>query len=77
MIENVSFRFQEQSEVSPLMTYECDSKHDNLVAMSYEDDQQYIQIVEDQRIEDYHSDFSSHVSCFEIFFKKKYAHLLI
>ena len=41
---NVSFGFQEKSKVFPLMIDECDKKHDNLVAMSYEDDQQYIQI---------------------------------
>lgn len=68
---NVSFGFQEQSKVFPLMTDECDEKHDNLVAMSYEYYQQYIQIVEDHSIEDCHSDFSSHVSCFELFFQEE------
>ena len=33
---NFSFGFQEQSEVFHLMAVECDKKHDNLVAMSYE-----------------------------------------
>ena len=63
---NVSFGFQEQTEVFPLMTDECDNEHDNLVSMSYEDDQQCIQITEDQGIcgvlkrydfDDYFNDF--------------------
>ena len=61
---NVSSEFHEQFEVFPLMIDECDKKHENLVAMLYEDDQQCIQIAEDRGIEDCHSDFSSHVSCF-------------
>ena len=52
------------------MTDECDEKHENLVAMSYENDQQRIQIAEDQGIEDCHSDFSSHVSCLELLFQE-------
>ena len=68
---NVSFEVYEQSEVFPLMINECDEKHDNLVAMSYEYDQQCIQIAEDRSIEDCHSYFSSHVSCFEIFFQEE------
>lgn len=38
--------------------------------MSYEDDQQCIQITEDQGIEDCYSDFSSHISCFELLFQE-------
>ena len=53
------------------MTDECDEKHDNLVAMSYEDDQQCIQFTEDQGIEDYHSDFYSHFSCLEFLFQEE------
>ena len=53
------------------MTDECDKKHNNLVAMSYEDDQQCIQIAEDQGIEDCDSDFSSHVSCLEFLFQEE------
>ena len=68
---NFNFGFQEQSKVFPLMIDECDKKHDNMVAISYEDDQQYIQIVEDQSIEDCHSDFFSHVSCFKFFFQEE------
>ena len=45
---NVRFEFQERSEVFFLMTDECDKKHDILVGMSYEDDQQCIKIAEDQ-----------------------------
>ena len=67
---NVSFEVYEQSEFFPLITNACDEKHDNLVAMSYEDDQKYIQIVEDQGIKDCHSYFSSHVSCFEFLFQE-------
>ena len=63
---SVSFEFQEPSEVFPCMTDECDKKHDNLIAMSYEDDQQCFQISEDQAIEDCHSSFS----CFSCYFKK-------
>lgn len=66
---SVSFEFQELSEVFPRMTDECDKKHDNLVAMSYEDDQKCIQIAEDQGIEDCHLDFSSHISYFEMLFQ--------
>ena len=55
---NVSFEVCEQSEVFPLMTDECDKKHNNLVSMSYEDDQQCFQISEDREIKDCHSGFS-------------------
>ena len=68
---NVSFEVYEQSEFFPLMTDEFDEKHDNLVAMSYEYDQQFIQIAEDQGIEDCHSYFSSHVSCLEFLFQEE------
>ena len=54
---NVSFKVYEQYEFFPLM--------------SYEDDQQCIQIAEDQGIEDCHSDFSSHVSCLEFLFQEE------
>jgi len=67
---SVSFEFQELSVVFPRMNDECDKKHDNLVSMSYEDDQQCIQISKDQGIEDYHSNFSSHISCFELLFQE-------
>jgi len=67
---SVSFEFQEIYEVFPHMTDECDKKHDNLVAMSYEDDQQCIQILEEQGIEDCHSYFFSHISCFELLFQE-------
>ena len=60
---NVSFGIQEPYEVSSLMIDECDKKHDNLVAMSYEDDQQYMK--------NCHSDSSSYVSLFEMFFQEE------
>ena len=60
---SVSFEFQELSELFPRMTDEC---NDNLIAMSYEDDQRCFQISEDQGIEDCHSGFS----CFSCYFKK-------
>ena len=47
---NYSVGSQEPSEVSSLMTDEYDEKHDNMVVISYEDDQQYIQITEDQSV---------------------------
>ena len=45
---NGSVGFQESSEVSFLMIDEFNEEHDNLVVISYEDDQRYIQTVEDQ-----------------------------
>ena len=68
---NVSFEFHEQSKVFPLMIDECDKKDENLATMSYEYDQQCIQIAEDQGIGDCHSNFSSHVSCFEFLFQEE------
>ena len=68
---NVSFEFHEQTEVFHLMIDECDKKHENLVSISYEHYQRCIQIAEDQRIEDCHSDFSSHVSSLEFLFQEE------
>jgi len=68
---SVSFEFQELYKVFPRITNECDKKHDNLVVISYEDDQQCIHITEDRGIEDCHSNFSSHISCFELLFQEE------
>ena len=68
---NDSVGSQEPSEVSSLMIDEYDEKHDNLVVISYEDDQQHIHITEDQSVQDCHSDSSSYVSCLEMFFQEE------
>ena len=65
---NVMFEHQESAEVSFLMIDEC---NENLAVISYEDDLQYIQATEAQNIQDCHSDFSSYVSCFEMFFQEE------
>ena len=65
---NDSVEHQESTEVYFLMIYEC---NENLAVISYEDDLQYIQTVEDQNIQDCLSEFSSYVSCFEMFFQEE------
>ena len=65
------FGFQESYEVSFLMIDECNKKHDNLAIILYEDDLQYIQTTEDQNIQHCLSDYSSYVSCFEMFFQEE------
>ena len=73
---NDSAGFQESSEVSFLLIDGC---NENLAIISYEDDLQYIQTTEDQNsqkclsdssdqtIQDSLSNYSSYVSCFEMF----------
>ena len=68
---NDSVGSQEPSEVSSLMIDEYNEKNDNLAIISYEDNQQYIQSTEDQSVQDCHSNSSSYVSCFEIFFQEE------
>jgi len=68
---NVSVRFQKTSEVGFLMIDECDECNENLVVISYEDDLPYIQTLADQTIQDFLSDSSPYVSCFEMFFEEE------
>lgn len=69
--KNVSVEFQESSEVAFLMIDECDECNENLVVISCQDDQKYIQTIADQTIMDSISDSSSYVSCFEVFFEEE------
>ncbi|MCY6524817.1 hypothetical protein, partial [Actinobacillus pleuropneumoniae] len=51
-------------QVSEKYSFNNSVINDNLISMSYEDDQQFFQILEDQGIKDYHSGFS----CFKMLF---------
>ena len=50
---------------------ECNKELDNLVVISYEDDLQHIHTIEEQNIQDFHSDSSSYVSCAEMLFQEE------
>ena len=71
MIKMSCLSFKNHLEVSFLIIDECNEEHDNLAVISYEDDLQYIQTMEDQNIQDFHSDSSSYVSCVEMFLQEE------